>query len=238
MTNPDSTFPAAPAAAPSPATLHPVAGQRRVVFLRPLVLNPNIEVGEYSYYDDPDDPLAFERDAVLYAFGPERLIIGRYCAIASKVRFLLPGANHADRGPSTFPFGIFGHSWSERTSDLGLAAPSRGDTVIGHDVWLGYGALVLPGVTVGHGAVVAAASVVAADVEPYTVVAGNPARVVRRRFDDESVAQLLRAAWWDWPVPVVTEHVRQIIAGEPAQLEQIAARHGLLQAPDRHDPVA
>ena len=218
--------------APEPTQLHPVAGQHRVVFLKPLVSNPNIEVGDYSYYDDADDPLGFEREAVLYAYGPERLIIGRYCAIASGVRFLLPGANHADLGPSTFPFGIFGSPWAEATMDLVMGAPSRGDTVIGHDVWLGYRALVLPGVTVGHGAVVAAASVVTADVEPYAIVAGNPARVVRRRFDEENVARLVRAAWWDWPVEIVTEHARVIMAGDPAELERIADGRGLLHRAD------
>ena len=218
--------------APDPTRLHPVAGQARVVFLKPLVSNPNIVIGEYTYYDDPDDPLGFEREAVLYAYGPERLIIGRYCAIASGVRFLLPGANHADLGPSTFPFGIFGSPWAETTMDLVMGAPNRGDTVIGNDVWLGYRALVLPGVTVGHGAVVAAASVVTADVEPYAIVAGNPARVVRRRFDEENVARLLRAAWWDWPGELVTEHARVIMAGEPAKLERIAGERGLLGSVD------
>jgi virginiamycin A acetyltransferase len=105
------------------------------VFLRALVTDPKIEVGEYTYYDDPDDPRAFERDAFLYAYGPERLVIGRYCAIASGVRFVMPGANHADLGPSTFPFGIFGEPWAERTMDLVMGAPSRGDTVVGNDVW-------------------------------------------------------------------------------------------------------
>jgi virginiamycin A acetyltransferase len=142
-----------PLPAPDPTVLHPIAGQQRVVFLRALVQSPTIEVGEYTYYDSYGDPLAFEREAVLYGFGPERLIIGRFCAIASGVRFLMPGAN-ADRGPSTFPFGVFGPPWDE-TMDLVMSAPSRGDTVIGHDVWLGYSALVLPGVTIGHGAVVA-----------------------------------------------------------------------------------
>jgi virginiamycin A acetyltransferase len=212
--------------APDPTTLHPVDGQKRVVFLKPLVTNPNIEVGEYTYYDDPTDPEAFERDAVLYAFGPERLVIGRFCAIASGVRFLMPGANHADLGPSTFPFGIFGSPWAERTMDLVMSAPSRGDTVVGHDVWFGYQALVLPGVTVGHGAVVAAASVVAADVPPYAIVAGNPARVVRTRYDSDDVARLLRAAWWDWPIGLVTENARTIMSGEPADLERIAATNG------------
>src|SRR4051794_9017802 len=187
------------AAAPDPNTLHPVTGHDRVVFLKPLVTSPAIEVGDYSYYDDFDDPLAFERDAVLYAYGPERLIIGRYCAIGSGVRVLMPGANHADLGPSTFPFGIFGEPWAERTMDLVMGAPSRGDTVVGDDVWLGYQALVLPGVTIGNGAVVAAASVVASDIPPYAVVAGNPARVVRERYGAADVQRLLAAAWWDWP---------------------------------------
>jgi virginiamycin A acetyltransferase len=208
--------------APDPDRLHPVTGQERVVFLRALVTDPKIEVGEYTYYDDPDDPLAFERNAVLYAYGPERLIIGRYCAIASGVRFIMPGANHADLGPSTFPFGIFGKPWAERTMDLVMGAPSGGDTVVGHDVWLGYGALVLPGVTIGHGAVVAAASVVASDVPPYAIVAGNPARVIRMRYEDEDVQRLLRAAWWDWPVELVTEHARTIMSGTPAELERIS----------------
>ncbi len=199
-----------------------------MVFLRPLVRDPRIEVGEYSYYDDPDDPLAFEQRAVLYGFGPERLVIGRFCAIAAGVRFLMPGANHADLGPSTFPFGIFGEPWAQRTMDLVMGAPSRGDTIVGNDVWLGYQALVLPGVNIGHGAVVAAASVVAADVPPYAIVGGNPARVIRRRFDDEDVDLLLRAAWWDWPIALVTEHARTIMAGTPDELAKIAAAHGLL----------
>jgi virginiamycin A acetyltransferase len=218
--------------APEPMVLHPVAGQDRVVFLRPLVTDPRIEVGEYSYYDDPDEPLEFERDVFLYAHGPERLIIGRYCAIASGVRFVMPGANHADLGPSTFPFGIFGEPWAERTMDLVMGAPSRGDTVVGNDVWLGYRALVLPGVTIGHGAIVAAASVVASDVPPYAIVGGNPARVIRRRYEDEDVERLLRAAWWDWPVELVTEHARTIMAGTPEELERIAAElRGANRAP-------
>ena len=210
-------------------TLHPVSGQERVVFLKPLVRNPQIQVGEYTYYDDPDAALEFERDAFLYGYGPERLIIGRYCAIASGVRFIMSGANHADLGPSTVPFGILGGVWAERTMDLVMSAESRGDTVVGNDVWLGYRALVMPGVAIGDGAVVAAASVVTSDVPPYAIAGGNPARVLRRRFEDDDVERLLRAAWWDWPVELVTEHARAIRAGEPAELERIAERHGLVR---------
>jgi virginiamycin A acetyltransferase len=216
-----------PSGAPDPGAIHPIDGQSRVVFLRPLVRSPTIEVGEYTYYDSPDDPTAFERDAVLYGFGPERLVIGRFCAIGARVRFLMPGANHADLGPSTYPFGVFGAGWAD-TMDLVMSAPSRGDTVVGHDVWLGYSALVLPGVRIGHGAVVAAASVVSRDVPPYAIVAGNPARVVRSRFPEEDVARLLRAAWWDWPIELVTEHARTIMAGTAAELERIADEQGML----------
>jgi virginiamycin A acetyltransferase len=216
-----------PLPAPDPTVMHPIAGQDRIVFLRALVKSAKVEVGEYTYYDSPGDALAFERDAVLYAFGPERLIIGRFCAIASGVRFLMPGANHADVGPSTFPFGVFGAPW-DTTMDIVMSAPSPGDTVVGHDVWLGYSALVLPGVTIGHGAVVAAASVVARDVPPYAVVAGNPARVVRLRFSEEDVERLLRAAWWNWPIELVTKHARAIMTGTPAELERIATEHGVL----------
>ena len=138
----------------------------------------------------------------------------------------MPGANHADLGPSTFPFGIFGEPWAERTMDLVMGAPSRGDTVVGNDVWLGYRALVLPGVTIGHGSIVAAASVVASDVPPYAIVGGNPARVIRRRYEDEDVERLLRTAWWDWPVELVTEHARTIMAGTPAELERIGRSIG------------
>jgi virginiamycin A acetyltransferase len=215
--------------APDPTVLHPIAGQPRVVFLRPLVRSPRVEVGEYTYYDHPDRAENFEQDAVLYAFGPERLVIGRFCAIAAGVRFLLPGANHADTGPSTFPFGIFGAPWAE-TMDLVLDASSRGDTVVGHDVWLGYEALVLPGIRIGHGAIVAAASVVPSDVPPYAIVAGNPARVIRRRFDDADVERLLRVAWWNWPPRLITEHARTIMAGTPQALEDVARENDLFGA--------
>lgn len=210
------------ASIPNPETLHPLPGHDRVVLLRPLVTDPRIEVGEYTYYDDPDGATEFERRNVLYGYGPERLVIGKYCAIAAGTRFLMAGAAHPDMGVSTFPFTMFGGSWAERTLDLVTGMPSRGDTVIGNDVWIGYQALIMPGVRIGDGAIVAAGAVVTADVEPYTVVGGNPARPIRRRYEDADVERLLRAAWWDWPVEVVTEHLRTVMAGTPAEIERIA----------------
>jgi virginiamycin A acetyltransferase len=214
---------------PSPETRHPVTGQRRVVFLKPIIQSPKIEIGDYTYYDDPDDPEAFEQNNVLYAFGPERLVIGKYCALATGVRFLMAGANHPTLGVSTFPFAIFGGAWAERTVDLIYNVPSRGDTVVGNDVWIGYQATILPGVRIGDGAIVGACAVVAKDVPPYGIVAGNPGRAVRTRFSEEDVERLLHAAWWDWPVALVTEHARTIMAGTPGEIERIAREHGLLK---------
>jgi virginiamycin A acetyltransferase len=211
-----------PPGIPDPMAVHPMEGQKRIVFLRPLIRSPQISVGEYTYYDDPDDATAFEQRNVLYAYGAERLDIGRYCALAEGVRFIMAGANHPMLGPSTFPFGIFGGTWADTTMDLVMGAESRGDTRVGSDVWLGYQALVMPGVQIGHGAVVAAGSVVVGDVPPYAIAGGNPARVLRRRFPDEDVERLLRAAWWEWPVELVTEHARAIMAGTVDELEAVA----------------
>lgn len=202
------------------------------VFLKPLITSPKIEVGEFTYYNDQwDDPTAFETRNVLYTAGPERLVIGRFCAIAAGARFLLSAANHPMLGSTTFPFFIFGGDWLERSADLLPRIPSRGDTVIGNDVWIGREATVMPGVTVGDGAVVAARAVVASDVPPYAIVAGNPARSIRSRFSAEDVERLLRIRWWDWPIEAITEHLRTIWAGTPAELEQAAERAGLLTEP-------
>ncbi|NEC29086.1 CatB-related O-acetyltransferase [Streptomyces sp. SID8111] len=207
-----------------PSVLHPLPEHERVVFLKPLITSPSIEVGEYTYYDDPDAATEFERRNVLYAYGPEKLVIGRFCAVASGTRFLMAGAEHPTMGVSTYPFTMFGGEWADRTLDLVTAMPSRGDTVVGNDVWFGYGATVMPGVRIGDGAIIAAGAVVTADVPPYTVVGGNPARPIRQRHSDADVALLLEAAWWDWPVDVITRHVRTIMAGTPAEISAIAAR--------------
>lgn len=195
-----------------PTVLNPLPGQPRLVLLRPLVTSPLIEVGEFSYYDDPDDATSFETRNVLYHYGPEKLVIGRFCALGTGVRFLMNGANHRMDGPSTFPFPSMGGSWADHF-DLLTGLPNRGDTVVGHDVWFGYGATVLPGVRIGNGAIVGAGSVVTGDVPDYGIVGGNPARLLRTRYDARDVARLLDAAWWDWPLEHITAHVRTIMSG-------------------------
>ncbi|PRY59675.1 virginiamycin A acetyltransferase [Glycomyces artemisiae] len=212
---------------PDPTVLHPMAGQPRVVFLKPLIESEKIEVGEYTYYDDPDAATAFEERNVLYSYGPEKLRIGRYCALATGTRFLMAGADHPMVGVSTFPFAIFGGDWTESTLDIVMNVESRGDTTVGNDVWLGYNTTVMPGVTIGDGAIIASGAVVTADVPPYTIVGGNPAKPIRKRFGDEEIELLLRAAWWDWPAELVTEHARTIMSGTPADVFAIAEANGL-----------
>ena len=208
---------------PDPTVLHPMPEHPRVVLLRPLVTSPLIDVGDFSYYDDPDDPTAFETRNVLYHYGPERLVIGRYCALGTGTRFIMNGANHRMDGPSTFPFPTMGGAWAGHF-DLITDLPGRGDTVVGNDVWFGHGATVMPGVRIGHGAIVAAGAVVTRDVPDYGIVGGNPARLLRTRYDAEDVDRLLAAAWWDWPVEQVTAHVRTIMSGSVDELERAAGR--------------
>lgn len=212
-------------APPDPDTLHPVPGDTGTVFLAPLLArNPqvtNVTAGAYSYYHDQEDPLRFLERCVRYNFGFGSLSIGRYCAIAHRATFLMPGANHAMAGPSTFPFGILGGSFAEALPLDAYPWRGGGPIVVGHDVWLGTECLVLPGVTIGHGAVVAARAVVTRDVPPYAVVAGNPARVVRMRYDDAAVARLLRIGWWDWPAERVARAVPALVKGGLAALEAL-----------------
>ena len=204
--------------------------ERNTVFLKPLVTSPKIEIGEYTYYNDADDASAFETRNVLYTAGPEKLIIGRFCAIATGARFLLSSANHPMLGSTAFPFFIFGGEWLERTADLLPRITSRGDTKIGNDVWIGRDAMIMPGVTIGDGAIVGAGAVVTSDVPPYATVGGNPGRLIRRRYGDDDIDRLLRIAWWNWPIEMITEHIRTIWAGTPAELELAATRAGLLAA--------
>jgi virginiamycin A acetyltransferase len=211
---------------PSPDTLHPMAGFPRVVFLRPLAAGrANVEVGEYAYYDDPEDPTGFFERNVLhhYDFVGDRLVIGRFTAIAAGARIFMNGGTHAMSGFSTYPFNIFGHGWEAGFDAATWEAESRGDTLIGPDVWIGTAAALMPGVTIGPGAIVAAHSVVTSDVPAYAVVAGNPAGVVRRRFDEATIAALLAIAWWDWPVSRISAHLDAIRGADLSALEAAAA---------------
>src|ERR1700712_2554935 len=215
-----------PTAVPDPDRLHPTTRSdlTNVVFLRNQISSPLTEVGEYTYFDDEGSGVPFEAANVLYHYGPQRLIIGRFTAIAPGVTIVMPAGNHPTIGPSTYPFTMFGGTWTEATLEAFSSIPALPDTIIGNDVWLGRSATVLPGVTIGDGAIVAAHSVVTRDVPPYTIVAGNPARPVRARFDETDVALLLPIRWWDWPIEQITRHAATIMAGTPTDLAAVHAR--------------
>ncbi|PDT85627.1 CatB-related O-acetyltransferase [Sinorhizobium sp. BJ1] len=208
-------------ALPDPEAKFPVTEFPRIGFLKNIVRSPLVEVGDYSYYDDPDGPDRFEEKCVLYHydFVGDRLVIGRFCAVATGVQFIMNGANHALGGFSTFPFGIFPGAWREGFDPAAYATGHRGDTTIGNAVWLGMEATVLPGVTIGDGAIVAAKSVVTKDVPAYAIVAGNPAKAVRTRFPASTVERLRAIAWWNWPVDKVTRNIAAIIGADIAALE-------------------
>ena len=169
------------------------------VFLKNIVKASNIHVGDYTYYDDSSDPMGWEANNVLfnYAFFGESLIIGRYCALAEGSTFIMGAANHRLSSVTTYPFNVMGGKWRDISTPHIDELPHKGDTVIGNDVWIGHDAVVMPGVRLGDGCIVAAYSVVTKSFPPYSVIGGNPARLIRKRFDDELIDLLLAFRWWD-----------------------------------------
>src|SRR5690625_1063425 len=194
-----------------------------VIFLKSEVTSSLIDVADYTYYDDEGHRPAFEQANIKYLYGPQRLIIGRFTAIGPGATFLMPGGHHPMIGPSTYPFTMFGGTWAVNTLETFMSLQQSGDTVMGDDVWVGRGATIMPSVTVADGAVIGAHSVVTKDVAPYEIVAGNPARTIRRRFNDEDIARLTAAKWWDWPIEKITEHAATIMSGTPNEIEQLAS---------------
>lgn len=199
----------------------PIPEAKQVVFLKNVVNHPQIVVGDYTYWDDPSGLCRFE-DSVKYLFDfiGDKLVIGKFCAIATDVTFIMNGGNHPTQGVSTYPFYIFGHGW-EQHAPAPDALPFKGDTVIGNDVWIGTGAVIMPGVKVGDGAIIGSYSVVTKDVPAYAVVGGNPANVLKSRFDPDTVESLLRIAWWDLPPEKLAEALPAITQGNIEALEKL-----------------
>ena len=196
------------------------------IFLKNAITAPNIQVGDYTYYDDSEDPAAFEKRNVLFnwpEFG-DRLIIGRFCSLAAGVQFIMGPAHHRISSVPACPFHVFGGLWEENTPPHMDQLPRKGDIVVGNDVWIGREAVILPGVTIGDGAIVAARSVVCRDVPPYTVAGGNPVQVRKKRFDDHMIRLLEEVRWWDLPPQELVELLPVLCSPD---LEQV--RH-LLQA--------
>ena len=184
------------------------------VFLKNIVKAENIIVGDYTYYDDTRSPLDWEHNNVLfnYPFFGEKLVIGRYCALAEGSVFMMGAANHSLSSVTTYPFNVFGGKWRDISTPHIDELPHKGDTVIGNDVWIGHKAVIMPGVTIGDGSIVAAWSVVTKSFPPYSVIGGNPARLIRKRFDDELIDLLLKLRWWDKSPEEVTELIPLLVS--------------------------
>ncbi|MBQ6974820.1 MAG: CatB-related O-acetyltransferase [Oscillospiraceae bacterium] len=194
---------------PDPNVIHPIAGYEKEIYVKPTVTNPNIIVGDFTYIAD----VAFESHVThFYPWSRDKLIIGKFCQIASGVAFVMNDANHQMNAVSTFPFYTL-EGWEMDAPDA-TDMPFKGDTVIGNDVWIGQNAVILPGVHIGDGAIIGANSIVGSDVDPYTIVVGNPAKPVRKRFDAELIELLLRFKWWDKSIDEINELIPFLTCSE------------------------
>lgn len=202
--------------------IYPRTGDRQTIYLKDVITNPDITVGDYTMYNDfTKDPILFEKNNVLYQYpiNHDRLVIGKFCSIACGARFLFNSANHTMRSLSTYPFPLFFEEWGLDSKDVTAAWENKGDIVVGNDVWIGYEAVVLAGVTIGDGAVIGTRAVVTKDVPPYTIVGGVPAQPIKKRFPDKAVADLLEIRWWDWPREKIARNLTAIQEGRTGELK-------------------
>lgn len=201
--------------------IYPRKGDAETVYLKNVVADPNIEIGNYTMYNDfVRDPRDFQRNNVLYHYpvNHDRLVIGKFCSIACGAKFIFTSANHSLNSLSTYPFPIFFDEWDLDAADIARAWDNKGDIIVGNDVWIGYEAVILSGVTIGDGAIIGARAVVTKDVPPYTIAGGVPARPIRRRFDDAAIARLLELKWWDWPEERIKANLEAIQSGRIDEL--------------------
>jgi virginiamycin A acetyltransferase len=187
----------------------PIENYEKLCFLKNIIKNPNIIVGDYTYYDDFENVNNFEKNVKYhFDFTGDKLIIGKFCMIASGVKFIMNGANHLTKSISTYPFAIFGQGWEKAME--GKTYPNKGDIIIGNDVWIGHNATIMGGVRIGDGAIIATNSTVVKDVEPYSIVGGNPAKEIKKRFPDNTIVKLLKLKWWDWSIEKITENIQNL----------------------------
>lgn len=200
---------------PNSNTVFPLPNYKNLCFLKNYINNPNIIVGDYTYYDDFEDVSNFEKNVKYhFDFVGDKLIIGKFCMIASDATFIMNGGNHLTEATTAYPFAIFGGVWQDAMK--GKSYPTKGNTVIGNDVWIGHGATIMPGVHIGDGAIIATKAVVTKHVEPYTIIGGNPAKPIKKRFSDDIISKLLDLQWWDWDIEKITQHVDTLTANPEA----------------------
>ncbi|WP_425539023.1 Vat family streptogramin A O-acetyltransferase [Microaceticoccus formicicus] len=192
---------------PNPDSIHPNKEIKSICFIKNVITRPNIIVGDYTYYDDEEGAENFEsRVTHHYEFLGDKLIIGKFCAIARGINIIMNGANHRMCSVTTYPFNIMGNGWEKVTPSL-TELPYKGDTVIGNDVWIGQNVTIMPGIHIGDGAIIAANSVVTKDVPPYHIAGGNPTKIIKKRFNDDLIQHLLSIKWWDWPREKIFENL-------------------------------
>ncbi|WP_138304633.1 MULTISPECIES: CatB-related O-acetyltransferase [Eubacteriales] len=196
--------------------IYPRTGDKETVYLKNVVTDPSIIVGEFTMYNDfVNDPQQFEKNNVLYHYpiNHDKLKIGKFCSIACGAKFLFNSANHTMKSLSSYPFPIFFEEWGLDVKDITSAWDNKGDIVIGNDVWIGYEAVIMAGVTIGDGAIIGTRAVVTKDVPPYTIVGGVPAKTIRKRFSDGTISDLLKMKWWDWPIAKISQNIEAIKNG-------------------------
>lgn len=201
--------------------LYPRTGDKQTIYLKNAITDPSIMVGDYTMYNDfVNDPVGFEKNNVLYHYpiNRDRLIIGKFCSIACGAKFLFNSANHTLSSLSTYPFPLFFEEWGLEKRNVAASWDNKGDIVIGNDVWIGYEAVIMAGVTIGDGAIIGARAVVTKDVPPYMVAGGIPAKPIKKRYPEETIAALSELKWWDWPEERIAQNLHAIQAGKLNEL--------------------
>ena len=202
--------------------IYPRTGDKETIYLKHVITNPNIAVGDFTMYNDfVNDPTLFEKNNVLYHYpiNHDKLQIGKFCSIACGAKFLFNSANHTLSSLSTYPFPLFFEEWGLEKKDVTKAWDNKGDIIIGNDVWIGYEAVILAGVTIGDGAIIGTRAVVTKDVPPYTIVGGVPAKLIKRRFSEETISALLEIQWWNWSEERIARNIGAIQSGNIEQLK-------------------
>lgn len=203
--------------------IYPRTGDKETIYLKHVITNPNIMVGDFTMYNDfVNDPTLFEKNNVLYHYpiNNDKLQIGKFCSIACGAKFLFNSANHTLSSLSTYPFPLFFEEWGLEKKDVTNAWDNKGDIIIGNDVWIGYEAVILAGVTIGDGAIIGTRAVVTKDVPPYTIVGGVPAKPIKKRFSEETISALLEIQWWNWSEERIVRNIGAIQSGNIEQLKQ------------------
>ena len=204
--------------------IYPRTGDKQTVYLKNVITKPNIEVGDYTMYNDfVNDPGEFEKNNVLYHYpiNHDKLIIGKFCSIACGVKFLFNSANHTLASLSTYPFPLFFEEWGLEKQNVAESWDNKGGIIIGNDVWIGFEAVILAGVTIGEGAIIGTRAVVTKDVPPYTIAGGIPAKPIKKRFDEDTISDLLHIKWWNWPKEKISQHIGAIRSGCIKELMEV-----------------